>query len=179
MNKKEAKAKIKDLLLSGVPRSAVFTQLSGQGVKDSLLARLIASNADPYLCHIHDRKVNTVITLMFVQAAFALLIGFSIGSTIGPNARWVVGGLSALIPLLFAWGFYNHLAGAYNTYIILSMASAARQLEGLVSGSISTFVASAIGIGMLVFVCYVRQKIFPDLAFFTPRKVKGRYVFSS
>ena len=179
MNKKETKAKIKDLLSSGVPRSEVFTQLSGQGVKDSLLAKLIASNADPYLCQIHDRKVNTVITLMFIQAAIALLVGFSIGSTIGPNARWVVGGLGALIPLLFAWGFYNHLAGAYNAYIILSVASSVRQFEGLLSGSISTVVGSAIGIGMLVFICYVRQKIFPDLAFFTPRKVKGRYVFSS
>lgn len=179
MNKKEAKAKVKDLLSSRVPRSEVFAQLSGQGVKDRLLARLIASTADPYLCDIHDRKVNAVITLMFIQAALALLIGFIIGSTIGPNARWVIGGLSALVPLLFAWGFYNHLAGAYNAYIILSMGSAARQVEGLISGSISMFIGSVIGIGMFAFVYYVRQKLFPDLAFFTPRKVKGRYVFSS
>ena len=96
MNKKEAKAKVKDLLSSGVPRSEVFTQLSGQGIKDSLLASLIASSADPYLYHMHDRKVNAVITLMFIQAALALLIGFSIGSAIGPDARWVVDGLSAL-----------------------------------------------------------------------------------
>jgi hypothetical protein len=116
---------------------------------------------------------------MFIQAALALLIGFSIGSTIGPNARWVIGGLSALVPLLFAWGFYNHLAGAYNAYIVLSMGSAARQVEGVISGSISMFIGSVIGIGMFAFVCYVRQKIFPDLAFFTPRKVKGRYVFSN
>ncbi|EJM64355.1 hypothetical protein PMI30_03706 [Pseudomonas sp. GM50] len=179
MNKKEAKAKIKDLLSSGVPKSEVFTQLSGQGVKDSLLANLIASTADPYLCLAHDRKVNVIITLMFIQAAFALLIGFSMGSAIGPNARWVVGGLGALIPLLFAWGFYNHLAGAYNAYIVLSIVPAVRQLEGLTSGSISTLIGSAIGIGMLVFVCYVRQKLFPDLVLFTPKKIKGRYVFSS
>ena len=101
MNKKEAKAKAKDLISSGIPKSEVFAQLSGQGVKDRLLARLIASTADPYLCDIHDRKVNTVITLMFIQAALALLIGFIVGSTIGPNARWVVGCLSALVPLLF------------------------------------------------------------------------------
>lgn len=56
MKTKEAKAKVKDLLSSGVPRSEVFAQLSGQGVKDRLLARLIASTSDPYLCDIHDRK---------------------------------------------------------------------------------------------------------------------------
>jgi len=179
MNKKEAKAKVKELLSSGVPRSEVFTRLSGHGVKDRLLARLIASTADPYLCDIHDSKVNAVITLMFIQAALALLLGFIIGSTIGPNARWVVGGLGALIPLLFAWGFYNHLAGAYNAYIVLSMGSTAQQVEGLISGSVIMFVSSAIGIGIFAYIFYVRQKLFPDLAFFTPRKVKGRYIFSS
>ncbi|MNQ62507.1 hypothetical protein D3C85_768550 [compost metagenome] len=115
---------------------------------------------------------------MFIQATLALLIGFAAGSTIGPNAGWIIGGLSALIPLLFAWGFYNHLAGAYNAYIILSLVSAPRQLEGLASGSVATFVGLAISIGLLVFVCYVRQKLFPDLAFLAPKKVKGRYVFS-
>lgn len=179
MNKKEAKAKAKDLISSGVPRSEVFTRLSGQGVRDRPLARLIASTADPYLCDIHDRKVNAVITIMFIQAALALLIGFIAGSTIGPNARWVVGGLSALIPLLFAWGFYNHLAGAYNAYIILSMGSVARHVDGLTSGSITMFVGSAIALGMFAYIFYVRQKLFPDLAFFSPRKVKGQYVFSS
>jgi len=179
MNKKEAKAKVKELLSSGVPRSEVFAQLSGQGVKDRLLASLIATTADPYLCDIHDRKVDIVITLMFIQAALALLIGFSIGSIIGPNARWIIGGLCALVPLLFAWGFYNHLAGAYNAYIVLYGGSVAGQLQGLTSGSITMLVGSAIGFGMFVYVCYVCRKIFPDWAFFTPKKVKGRYVFSS
>ncbi|MNO02469.1 hypothetical protein D3C76_1872660 [compost metagenome] len=51
-------------------------------------------------------------------------------------------------------------------------------MEGLASGSVATFVGLAISIGLLVFVCYVRQKLFPDLAFLAPKKVKGRYVFS-
>ncbi len=177
MNKKEAKAKVKDLLSSGVPRSEVFTQLSGQGIKDSLLASLIASSADPYLCHMHDRKVNAVITLMFIQAALALLIGFSIGSAIGSDARWVVDGLSALVPLLFAWGFYNHLAGAYNAYIVLYAGSVAGQLEGVTSGSITMLVGSAIGIGMFIYVCYVRQKIFPDWAFLHQERSRGDMCF--
>ncbi|MNT77886.1 hypothetical protein D3C72_2170550 [compost metagenome] len=51
-------------------------------------------------------------------------------------------------------------------------------MEGLASGTVSTYVGLAISIGMLVFVCYVRQKLFPDLAFLAARKIKGRYVFS-
>ncbi|WP_455232813.1 hypothetical protein [Geopseudomonas aromaticivorans] len=73
MNKKEINYKVKNLISSGVPRSEVFSQLSGQGLKDGQLAYLIASYADPILCHIHDRKVSFAIALMFIQAAVAFL----------------------------------------------------------------------------------------------------------
>ena len=42
MNKKEIKAKVTDLISSGMAKSEVFTQLSGHGVKDSQLAYFIA-----------------------------------------------------------------------------------------------------------------------------------------
>ena len=179
MNKKEIRAKVKDLISSGVPRSEVFSQLSGQGLKNSQLAYLIASHADPLLCHIHDRKVNIVITLMFIQSAIAFLAGFGIGAGIGPNAQWVVAGLCSLIPLLFACGFYKHKAGAYNAYIILAITQMPRQLEGFTSNPIATSVGLAIGVSMLVYVWYVRQKIFPDFSFIAPKKIKGQYVFTS
>lgn len=179
MNKKEIDYKVKGLISSGVPRSEVFSQLSGQGLKDSQLAYLIASYADPVLCHIHDRKVNFAITLMFVQSAVAFLAGFGIGASIGPSAQWVAAGLFALIPLLFAWGFYKHKAGAYNAYIILAITQLPRQLEGFTSSPIATSVSLAIGVSMLVYVWYVRQKIFPDFSFIAPKKIKGQYVFAS
>ncbi|NLC10564.1 MAG: hypothetical protein GX782_11455 [Gammaproteobacteria bacterium] len=179
MNKKEIRSKVKDLISSEVPRSEVFSQLSGQGLKDSQLAYLIASHPDPFLCHMHDRKVNFVITLMFIQSAIAFLAGFGIGASIGPNAQWIVAGLCALIPLLFAFGFYKHKAGAYNAYIILAITQMPRQLEGFTSSPIATSVGLAIGVSMLAYVWYVRQKIFPSFSFFAPKKIKGQYVFAS
>jgi hypothetical protein len=179
MNKKEIKAKVNDLISSGVSKSQVFTQLSGQGLKDSQLAHLIASYADPILCHIHDRKVSVVITLMFIQSVIAFLVGFGIGANIGPNAQWIVGGLSALIPLLFAYGFYKHIAGAYNAYILLTIIQMPSQLEGFTSSPITTSIGLAIGVSMLAYVWYVRQKIFPDFSFIAPKKIKGQFVFAS
>lgn len=32
---------------------------------------------------------------------------------------------------------------------------------------------------MLVYVWYVRQKIFPDFSFIAPKKIKGQYVFTN
>ena len=179
MNKKEIKAKVTDLISSGMAKSEVFTQLSGHGVKDSQRAYFIASYAAPRLCDAHDRKVNIIITLMFAQAAIAFLMGFGIGAKIGPNARWIIGGLIALIPLLFAWGFYKNVAGAYNAYILLSIIQFPRQLEGFTSSPIATSIGLAVGIGMVAFVWYVRGKVFPDFAFIAPKKIKGKYVFAS
>jgi hypothetical protein len=116
---------------------------------------------------------------MFIQAAIAFLLGFGIGVKIGPNARWIIGGIIALIPLLFAWGFYKNSAATYNAYIFLSIIQLPKQFEGFSSSPVATTIGFAIGILLVAFIWYVRRKIFPDFAFITPKKVKGQYVFSS
>jgi hypothetical protein len=179
MNKKEIKAKVTELLLSGVTKMEVFTQLSGQGIKDSQLAYFIASHADPGLCTEHDRKVNIIIGLMSIQAALAFLLCLAIGAKIGPNAKWIIASLAALIPLLFAWGFYKHRVGVYNAFILLSIIQLPKSLEGFTKSPTVSAIGIAIGIGMLAYIWYVRGKLFPDFAFITPKKIKGQYVFTS
>lgn len=177
MNKAEIKIKVKELLSSGTAKAEVFTQLSGQGVKDSQLAYFIASHPDPVRCDEYCGKVNVLITLMFIQAVIAFLLGFGIGAKIGPNAKWIMGVLIALIPLLFAWGFYANRVGAYNVYILLSIVQLPRSFEGFSSNPVASSIGIAIGIGLLAYVWYVREKIFPGFILTTPKKVKGTYVF--
>ncbi|MEO6146726.1 MAG: hypothetical protein ABIT70_06670 [Sulfuriferula sp.] len=179
MNKKEIQEKIADLLSSGVPKSEVFTKLSGQGVKDRQLAHFIASYADPIRCNTHDKKVNIIITLMFIQALFGALLGFGIGAKIGPNAKWIVPVVIALIPLLLAWGFYKYRAWAFNVYILLLIVQLPRSFEGFSATPIASSIGIAISIGMLAYIWYVREKIFPDFVFISPKKIKGEYIFSS
>jgi hypothetical protein len=179
MKKKEIRAKATELLSAGVAKRDVFTQLSGQGAKDRQLAYFIASYADPYRCGEHERKVNVLITLMFIQAAIAFLMGLAIGARIWPNAKWIVGVLLALIPLSFAWGFYKDRVGAYNLYILLTVIQVSKSFAGFTSAPIGASVDIAIGIGLLTYVSYVRSKLFPDFLLMTPKKVKGQYVFES
>ncbi len=178
MDKIEIKAKVHDLLDSGMHKSDVFTQLSGQGVKDSYLAQSIASYPNPILCAMHRLKVSILVTIMVIEAGLGLWLGYSIGAMIGPNAKWIAGLLTAAIPLLFAWGFYNHFAKAYNIFIILTIVQFHNVLRGFTEEPISTFIAVIINIGVLSYVWYVRQKLFPDFAFITPKKVQGKYVFT-
>lgn len=177
MNKAEIKSKVSELLSLGTAKAGVFAQLSGQGVKDSQLAYFIASYPDPVRCEQHNGKVNILITVMFIQAVIAFLLGYGIGVKIGPNAKWIIAAFIALIPLLFAWGFYANRVGAYNAYILLSIVQLPKSFEGFASSPVASSISIGIGIGLIAYVWYVREKIFPGFAFMTPKKVKGEYVF--
>jgi hypothetical protein len=177
MNKAEIKSKVRELLSSGTAKAEVFAQLSGQSVKDSQLAYLIASYPDPVRCEQQRRKVNVLITVMFIQALIAFVLGYGIGVKIGPNAKWIFAAFIALIPLLFAWGFHTNRVGSYNAYILLTIVQLPKSFEGFASSPVASSIGIAIGIGLIAYVWYVREKIFPGFSFLTPKKVKGEYVF--
>ena len=178
MKKKEMKASIAELLSSGINKQQVFDRLSGQGVKDSVLANMVASQKDLQLCEQHSRKVSILISLTLVQAVLAALQGFIIGVGIGPTAKWVVAAVLAGIPLLFAWGFSRCAAGAYNAYILLSVVGFSQTLKGFATDPVPTAIGFAINLALLAYVWYVRNKLFPDFNFVAPRKIKGKYVFA-
>lgn len=177
MNQKQIKGKVAELLSSGLTKSDVFKQLSGQGIKDSQLAYSIAAFADPARCYEHNGKVNLLITFMFILAAIAVLLGFFLGAKLGPNAKWIWAAIFASIPLLFAWGFYNHKVGAYNAYILLTIIQIPKAFAGFTVTPITSSIALLINIALLAYVCYVREKLFPGFMLMSPKKINGQYVF--
>lgn len=179
MNKKEINAKVTELLSGNTEKSEVFARLSGQGIKDSQLAYLIASYADPALCMQHERKVNLLVTLISIHAVIVFLIGFGIGAKSGSDAKWLIGGLGASILILFAWGFHTHRVGAYNAWILLSIIQLPKSFNGFTANPLASTIGISVSIGMLLYVWHVREQLFPDFTFLTPRKLRGRYVFLS
>ncbi len=165
------------LIESGMRKSEVFFQLSEKGVKDSRLAHFIASHADPVLHDKHEKLNNFAITLMFVQALFALIVGYGLGAQIGPNAKWITAAIIGSIPLLFAWGFYKQFVGAYNAYILLTIINLPKQFEGFTKAPIASLIGLGISVFILALVWYLRSKLFPNFGFIAPKKIKGEYVF--
>jgi len=178
MNTKEVQAKVNDLLAAGTPKQDVFVQLTDQGVKDSQLAYFVASHPDPVRREANKGKIKILVVAMVFQALLAFLVGFDLGAKMAPNAGWIIGGLLALICLLFAWGFSRPNAGAYNGYLILTIVQLPGSFGGLTSSPVATLIGIAMNVAIFAYVWYVRQKLFPDFAFITPKKVKGQYVFS-
>lgn len=177
MKKSEIKAKVNTLLASGTMKARVFELLSNHGIKDHQLAHFIASYPDPKRCKKHHQKVNILIILMLIQTMIAFWLGFDLGAKIGPNAKWITGILMTSIPLLFAWGFHTNRVGAYNAYILLSIIQLPKAFEDFSSSPIASSIGISIAIGIIAFVWYVREQIFPNFALMTPKKIKGQYVF--
>ena len=178
MDKKRLKAKIKELLESGMTKTEVYRQLSTEGVRENQLAYSIASYIDPHLRYIHDGKVNILVSIMLVYAAIGFMTAFNIGAQLGPDTKWVLAGLGALMPLLFAWGFYSYRAGAYNIYLVLTIANLPVSIARLSSSPIDSTISLVIATAMLAYVWYLRGKLFPDFSILAPRKKDGEYVFS-
>ena len=90
MNKKEIQAKVPELLVTGTPKVQVFEQLAGR-VRRTVNCLFHRGFTRIHRCSDHERKVNVLVTVMFIQALIAFFMGFGIGTTIGPNARWILG----------------------------------------------------------------------------------------
>ncbi|HEF4774510.1 permease [Burkholderia multivorans] len=186
MNKKEAKAKIAALLAAGTRKAEVLANLSGQGLKDRVLARLIASRPDPERCRRNKVHVRILIGIAVVQLLISLDIAYSLfelagrlgssrGSGQGVTLLFVA--LTVPLALLFIWGFATNRVGTYHAFIALSLLQLPKTIADLThdpSDALPTLAITAVLIG---YVWFVRNRMFPDYGWFTPRKIDGRYAF--
>jgi O-antigen/teichoic acid export membrane protein len=179
MNSKEVRAKVHDLLDKGNAKAEIFAQLAGQGAKDSRLAYFIASYPDLKRRNELGRKVNILMVIMLAQSLIGFLVGYGLGAETGQVTKWFLGILGALVPLLFAWGFFLPRVGAYNAYVMLAIVQIPRSFAGFQSSPIEVLIAVAMNVAVLAYVWYVRDKLFPDFRFLYPRRNNGKYVFSS
>ncbi len=179
MDKKRMRTRARELLVNGMTKSKVFEQLSGQGVKDAPLAYFIASYVHPARREAHRGKIRILIAIMLIQALIGFAFGFVLGGVMGgPYAALIVGSLIAAIPLWIGWGFHKNWVGAYNAYIVLTIIQGYRMFDGFTSAPIATSVVVVINLAILLLVWHVREKIFPGFLLATPKKARGRYVFT-
>ncbi|WP_269511351.1 permease [Burkholderia sp. IMCC1007] len=186
MNKKEAKTRIAALLSAGARKADVLAELAGHGLKDRVLARLIASRPDPALCR--KNKVHTwiLVGLGIAQLVISLALAYLFSAaadhlgTVGALGKglavlFVV--LTVPLSLLFIWGFATHRVGAYHAFIILSLLQLPKTIADLGQDPSSALPSLAVTVVLVGYVWFVRNRMFPDFGWFTPRKIEGRYAF--
>ncbi|KVN36738.1 permease [Burkholderia pyrrocinia] len=187
MNKTEAKTRIAAMLSAGSKKSDVLAALSGQGVKDRVLAGLIASRPDPDRCRQNRLHVRLLIALGILQLLFCLWVAYTLvvdAVSIGPLGTTgvvVVALLLAItvpLSLLFIWGFATYRVTVYHAYIALSIAQTPKLIGRLATDPGDALTGLAISIALVVYVYFVRNRLFPDYVWFWPRKAEGRYVFA-
>jgi Trk K+ transport system NAD-binding subunit len=87
MNRKEAKTRIAVLLSAGTRKADALAELSGQGLKDRVLAQLIASRPDPERCRRNKLHIRILVALGIAQLAISLVLAyyfFATGAGNGP-----------------------------------------------------------------------------------------------
>jgi len=181
MKKKELHKEIKILSKQGLTKTAIFEQLkSHSSIKERKLATMVAAIPDKILCQLHSGKNNALITLMFIQALVGGLAGYFIGLEISESSAITFAAFIAGIPLLLAFGFYRHNYQAFQIYIFLTLLGLSNSFKGFDEDPASTLIGLSINIGMLVYVVYVKSKLFPEFAFWGLKKgQEGEYQFSN
>ena len=151
MNRKEAKTRIAVLLSAGTRKADALAELSGQGLKDRVLAHLIASHPDPERCRKNKVHVRILVALGIAQLAISLMFAFG---DAGSGFSLLVIGIILLS--------------------LLQLPKTIAELGRDPSTALPSLVITALLVG---YVWYVRNRMFPDYGWFTPRKVEGRYAF--
>ncbi|MBJ9963542.1 permease [Burkholderia seminalis] len=178
MNRKEAKTRIAVLLSAGTRKADALAELSGQGLKDRVLAHLIASRPDPERCRKNKVHIRILVALGIAQLAISLMLAYYFFASGAGNVLVLVFlALTVPLSLLFIWGFATNRVGAYHAFILLSLLQLPKTIAEL-GRDPSTALPSLLITALLVgYVWYVRNRMFPDYGWFAPRKVEGRYTF--
>jgi hypothetical protein len=179
MNKKEVQTEILRLLSLGGSKSEVFRLMRGGVVGDRKIAHLIASYAAPALCEKYGKLIIGVVTVAWIQLVIFVLLIFTTSWKFGFFNCVMFTGLAGCLGYLFVWGFAKNKAWAYNVTIFLNVVNSHKLVEGFFDDPVINSIKLLIRVALVAFVWYVRSKVFPDFYFFSPRKNKGEYVFSS
>lgn len=179
MNKKQTQAEIARRIDQGESKASIHRSLSGGELSERQVASLIATHADPRLTRQHAGLVTTLVTISWIQLALALVVILVAAAPLGLGALLFLMAFTAAFGYLFIWGFKHHKAWAYTAAFILSCSNLPKTLKDFSSEPITSIVALLVGAAILAFTWHVRSKLFPDLLFLGPRKVKGSFVFSS
>ena len=180
MNKSELKQTIASMVDSGKKKQDIFQTLIANGENKSTVANSIASHPNQHSYKQNHKKINILIAAMFIWALFNAPNGYFIGIKTSSSYAWSLAFISALIPLLYAYGFYKNYAKAYNIFLALGLISLFIGLTRFLKlPNIEVIITICFNITLLAYVWYVRSQLFPDFFILGPKKVNGQYVFTS
>lgn len=179
MNKKEIHAEVNRRLAQGDSKTVTFKALRGQGVRDAVLANMIASYAEPARVEAHATAVKVLVLITGVQLVMAAMVTFVLSLSMGWLAAVAFTTVVGAFCYLFVWGFRHHRAWAYNVSIFLTVINLHRHFKDFGAAPVMNTLLLLFSLGVLGLTLYLRLKLFPDFVFITPQKIRGEYKFSS
>lgn len=179
MNLKHLRLEIEQRLTSGESKTAVFHDVQRQGLPERTAATWIAAYAAPELCRRYAGIKNTMVALAVVELLFGFVLAAVLGLELGASWGLFAAVLAGMVGGGFVWGVVRNRLWAYNTAIVMTLCNLPRTVLDLLRQPSEAAIALAIGLPLLAFTWYVRNRLFPDVGFLGPRRQNGRYVFAN
>ncbi|MFG6414228.1 hypothetical protein ACG02S_09985 [Roseateles sp. DC23W] len=179
MDKKEIQAEVTRRLAQENSKTSTFKALKGKGVRDAVLANMIASYAEPARVEAHTLAVKILVGISWLQLVLAVMVVLMLGVSFGWLMALVLTAATGAFCYLFVWGFKNHKAGVYNAWLFLTVINFHRHFKDFAEAPTMNTILLLLNIGLLGFIFYLRSKLFPDMVLVGPMKVRGEYRFSS
>lgn len=183
MTKQDIRKQVFQLLDSGMPKAQVFERLSGQGIRDNVLALIIGTYPCQKRYTANEKYINLLMGLMVFYAVIRVIFAVDIVKAnpqlleqFGVFFTWLLPMISAAVPMLFAWGFYKHRAFFYNFYILFTCLQLSNiHLDQLDAKVVFVLIFS---VATFAYVWWLRARLFPDLFLISPNKQDGKFVFT-
>ena len=177
MNRKEAKTRIAVLLSAGTRKADALAELSGQGLKDRVLAHLIASRPDPERCRQNKLHIRILVALGIAQLAISLMLAYYFFHRRRQRPRAGIPRADRAAVAAVHLGLCNPSCRRVPRVHPAVAAAGAEDHRRLGRDPSTALPSLAITVLLVGYVWFVRNRLFPDYGWFTPRKVEGRYAF--
>lgn len=154
---------------SGETLQAIYEKHQSDSIKERKLAYMVATLKDKDLIKKHKMANNILIGIMVFITMISAFLGYTIGLEATPNSA-IYWSAIAIIPMIFLYGFIKVNYQAYLIYIILSITRFPETLTDFGADPVAGIVGLVITISLISHVLYLKLKLFPYMAFFSPKK---------
>ncbi len=154
----------------------IFEKYKSEDIKTKKLAYFVGTLKDKALIKKHIIANNILIVLMGLFTILAALSGYAMGLEVTPNTPiyWVA---VAIIPMIFLYGFIKHNYPTYVAYSMLIITQLPKSFHNVGGDIVPNIIGLLISLSTIIFVWYLKSKLFPYMGFLGPKKNADKQYF--
>lgn len=158
---------------AGQSRYEIYQKYKGSSLSQRRLVVLVSALKDKALIEKYKTANHVLIGLMAVISLITAMAGLGLGIPAG-SASPLYWGVSALVPLLFMYGFIRVNHEAYLIYAALAITQLPRGFLGFGQTVGMSLLELGLGIGLIALALFLKAKLFPYMGLMGAKQDKDK-----